>query len=172
VRLNVYGSGVVPDWSQAPWPSFLALVRELALHVELHCEARLLRDLVPKLLQAGLDVVVDHFGRPDTALGLDDPGFRDLLTMGKDPGLQVKISAAYRLGEGANGTAVARAAVPLLIDAFGSERLVWGSDWPHTHFTDTMNFAGAVEILHAIVPDREQRQIILGTSGRSPFRIC
>ena len=41
----------------------------LALHVELHCEARLLREFVPKLLHAGLDVVVDHFGRPDPALG-------------------------------------------------------------------------------------------------------
>ena len=62
---------------------------------------------------------------------------------------------------------VARAAVPLLVDAFGCERLIWGSDWPHTHFTDTMNFAGAVEILHAIVPDREQRETILGSRQKA-----
>jgi predicted TIM-barrel fold metal-dependent hydrolase len=34
------------------------------------------------LLKLGLKVVVDHFGRVDPALGVDDPGFRYLLSTG------------------------------------------------------------------------------------------
>nr|WP_241023792.1 amidohydrolase family protein [Burkholderia sp. Ac-20365] len=37
-----------------------------------------------------------------------------------------------------------------LIDAFGAQRLVWGSDWPHTqhrHLIDYAEAANAVQVV-------------------------
>ena len=39
--------------------------------------------------------------------------------------------------------------VPLLLKHFGPERLMWGSDWPHTRYEDRMNYTKAIdEIYH------------------------
>ena len=90
--------------------------------------------ILQPLLEAQVNVVVDHFGRPDPALGVDDPGFAALLAAGRSRRVWVKISGAYRNGANGRGEAIAQAAMPRLKDALGLDRLVWGSDWPHTQF--------------------------------------
>ena len=51
---------------------------------------------MPALLAAGCRVVIDHFGRPDPALGIADPGFAYLLRQADSGQVWVKLAAPYR----------------------------------------------------------------------------
>ena len=139
VRLNLIDQPI-PNFSETPWPALLQWAQANNWQVEVHREARDLPTIVGPLLDHGVNVVVDHFGRPDPELGTDDPGFRYLLSLGETRRVWVRLSGAYRNGDDGRGDAIALAAAPLLQSAFGPERLLWGSDWPHTRFENSVNF--------------------------------
>jgi predicted TIM-barrel fold metal-dependent hydrolase len=169
VRLNLVGLPI-PAFDAEPWPAFLKRVADLGWQVEVHREARDLEGVVGPLLGAGVTVVVDHFGRLDAKLGVDDPGFRYLLSTGARRRTWVKLSAPYRNGGEGKGERTAMAAYPLLRDALGVDRLVWGSDWPRTQFERTEAFAKNRAFLDALVPDASERNRILGPNAASLFR--
>lgn len=170
VRLNLIGQEL-PAFAAGAWPDFLQRLKSVDLFVEVQREARDLPKIVGPLLAAGLKVVVDHFGRPDPALGLDDPGFRYLLEQAASRRLWLKLSASYRNGAGDTGTKIAAAAAPLARAAFGPERLLWGSDWPHTQFEKVATYAGARARLDEWIPDAGERSVILRTSPAALFHL-
>ncbi len=169
IRLNLMGLPL-PALESAPWAAFLCELKRLNWLVEIHCEARDLPPVVGPLLAAGLNVVVDHFGRPDPALGVQDPGFRYLLTQAHTRQLWVKLSGAYRNGPEGIGDAVADVAAPLLLGAFGAEHLLWGSDWPHTQFEQAEEYSEARAQLDRWVPNPAERATILRTTPGRLFR--
>ena len=71
----------------------------------------------------------------------------------------MKISGHYR--SGAQGRDIARACFPILREKFGTERLMWGSDWPHTQFETSEAYAGNRAFLDELVPDESERAQIL-----------
>jgi len=144
VRLNLIGQ-TLPDLSAAPYTTLWRRLSKLGWHVELHREASDLAPLINSLLDAGLPVVVDHFGRPAPDSGTSDPGFKDLLALGPSGRVWVKISGAYRCSK--PGSNFMRDATDQLIDAFGTERLMWGSDWPHTQFEHATDFSQTLSAL-------------------------
>ena len=168
VRLNLVGKPI-PDVTKGPWPQFLAHLIKLDWHVEIHREAKDLPKIVQPLIDSGVKVVVDHFGRPDHKLGVNDPGFRYLLSTAKTGRVWVKISGAYRNGANGAGEATALAAIPLLKASFGLDRLVWGSDWPHTQFEKTINYPLVRAQLDTWLPDPAERKIVLGYTPAKLF---
>ena len=154
IRLNLIGLAT-PDLRSPPWQELLGHVKRLDWHVEVHQEARRLQEVLEPLLQAGVKVVVDHFGRPDPELGVQDPGFDYLLGLGPTGQVWVKLSAAYR--NGVAGAEAASTAIPLLRRAYGLQRLLWGSDWPHTRFEFVEHYDRAMQALHQYLPDGEDR---------------
>ena len=169
LRLNLIGQPD-PDLTSDTWQRHLAQVAALGWQVEVHAEARRLPLLLPLLLRAEVAVVVDHFGRPDPRLGVDDPGFRELLGLGATRRVWVKLSAAYRNGGDGAGERTARTATPLLRDAFGLDRLVWGSDWPHTQFERTTSPAATLQALETWLPDPADRRTVLADTPARLFR--
>ncbi|MGL4634906.1 MAG: amidohydrolase family protein [Beijerinckiaceae bacterium] len=170
VRLNLVGRPI-PDFTADPWPEHLKRVAALGWQVEVHREAKDLPQIVTPLLNAGVNVVVDHFGRFDGALGVKDPGFEYLLKQGASKRLWVKVSAAYRNGKDGAGEAAALAAYPLLRDALGADRLLFGSDWPHTTHEKTINFANQKAFFEKMVTRADERKLILGDNAAKLFRI-
>ncbi len=168
VRLNLIGAEV-PDLKTPGWQHLLRRLATHALHVELHCEAGRLEALIEPLLESGIDVVVDHFGRPDPARGVDDPGFRSLLRSAVSDRVWVKLSAPYRVDAADRPSIVPRAA-PMLLEAFGARRLLWGSDWPHTQYESTASYADALRSLSAWVPDERHRAIVLTETPARLYR--
>ncbi len=174
IRLNLF-SLPDPDYTSAAWRTTLAKVASLGWQIEVHCEAQRLPQVVGPLLARGdeaIDVVVDHFGRPQPALGIDDPGFRYLLSLGETRRVWVKVSGAYRnvrkgAGVDANGSETALAAMPLLQSAFGLDRLVWGSDWPHTQFEKVESYDAVYALMLKLLPtERERRAVLVDTPAR------
>jgi predicted TIM-barrel fold metal-dependent hydrolase len=170
IRLNLVGTATAPDFSSTAWRILLRHIAELGWQVEVHREAGRLAQIVRPLLDAGVNVVVDHFGRPDPALGVDDPGFRFLLETAASRRVWVKLSGAYRNGAHGRGQQVALDAIPLLRAAFGMDRLVWGSDWPHTQFEKKIDYGPAREALDTWLPDPGERRSVLVDTPEALFR--
>lgn len=169
IRLNLVGEDI-PPLASPTWQDLLRRVADLDWQVEVHRQASDLPQIVDSLLRAGVRVVVDHFGRPDPKLGVDDPGFRHLLSVGTTGRVWVKLSGAYRNGGPARGEAIAEAAVPLLRRAYGLDHLLWGSDWPHTQFERVANYDAVVAALLRWLPDPADRAVVLCEAPRALFR--
>ncbi|ODP32865.1 amidohydrolase [Pandoraea sp. ISTKB] len=173
VRANLIGT-TLPDFGDAAWAPFLERMAALDWHLEVQVEAARLSGVMPTLLASGVRVVVDHFGRFEPSLGTADPGFEDLLSLGATRQVWVKVSGAYRVsanpGDPAAALAAARAAWPALAREFGVDRLVWGTDWPHTQFETTQNPQRTRELLDALVTDHDQLRAVLIDTPASLFQ--
>lgn len=164
IRLNLIGKAV-PDLRTGAWRDLVDACHRLQWQVEVYDEAHRLSQSLAALVDAGVDVVVDHFGKPDVRQGVADPGFRYLLGLGATRKVWVKLSAPYRSSD-----EVARTAAPLLLKAFGPDRLMWASDWPHTGFEGKVNYATLRRQLDDWVPDPAQRRIVLAETPARLFR--
>ncbi|MCW1244582.1 amidohydrolase family protein [Pseudomonas sp. SAICEU22] len=150
VRLNLMGKAL-PDFREAAWKELLGQLAILGWHVELHAPVAELPRLIRQLIPFGVQVVIDHFGRPDARLGADQPGFAELMALGLGGQVWVKISGIYRLaGTDRQNLEFARAALALLEQNFGRHRLVWGSDWPHTQHEASVGFDTVMQQLRAL----------------------
>lgn len=169
IRLNLMGQ-CLPDLSSPTWRPLFEEVAALGWHVELHRQVEDIPALCTALRPYGCKVVIDHFGRPHAGFGVAHSTYQRLLDLGVYRNLWVKVSGIYRLGGApSENLAFATAAVPLLIEHFGTERLVWGSDWPHTQHESSVDFASQFALLDEIVPWPEQRRRLLCEGAQSLF---
>lgn len=153
IRLNLFGLPC-PDLTLPEWRSFLTRLADINWQVELHAPPDYLIQLLPMLKPYALDVAIDHFGRFDPSKGVADTDYQTLLNM-LDPSQHwIKVSGYYRLGEkgldekaGKNATD----ALALLLQHGMQNRLVWGSDWPHTQNEQQMSFDKALDNFKKIV---------------------
>jgi predicted TIM-barrel fold metal-dependent hydrolase len=170
IRLNLVGRAL-PDLDDSIWRNFLAAIAGLGWQIELQRRAPDLPALVTRLRAHDLTVVLDHFALPDPAIGVTDPAFAEVLKLGTSGQVSgnvwVKLSGAYR--NGPHGHAFALAAYPVLREAFGIDRLMWGSDWPHTRFEATESYAANRAFLDALIPDERERARVLA-GPRALFR--
>lgn len=126
-RANFAGSASFDD--------LLALAPRLAdvgLHAELWTDCRLLPDIAPRLRRLPLPVVIDHMGGFDVQSGVDEPGFRCLLSLLEGGFVRVKL-CAYRNLLGLPEAEAERRGRPFhqaLLQA-NPDALLWGTDWPH-----------------------------------------
>ena len=81
-----------------------------------------------------MPVVIDHIGRVDASLGLEQPGFRALLALMDDKNVWVKVSGCDRITRAGPPYADAVPFARKLVAEFG-DRCVWGTDWPHPNHT-------------------------------------
>jgi predicted TIM-barrel fold metal-dependent hydrolase len=125
LRFPIYGLPT-PQWSHYRDMLAEALKRDWPIH--LYVESKRLPEILPVLLDGGHKVVIPHYGIFDRTLGpARDTGFKALIDSAASGRVWVVMCGAYRVGPER-----ARAATPMLLDAFGPSRLMWGSDWPHT----------------------------------------
>lgn len=103
-------------------------------HIEVIAPLRLLAEAAPLLASARVPIVIDHYGLP----GGEPPGGDNghaLLDLLKCPHVWMKLSGPYRAIEGPgsdpHATTPPLAWMQALLDT-APDRLVWGSDWPHT----------------------------------------
>ncbi|EIJ44514.1 metal-dependent transmembrane hydrolase [Herbaspirillum sp. GW103] len=169
IRLNLVGGAPLPDL-RGVWHDTLTHIAAMGWQVEIHREAADLPLVLEPLLALGLNVVVDHFGRVDAALGVDDPGFGYLLSIAASRQVWVKLSAQYRNGGSEGGARFARRAWPLLRRHFGVDRLLWGSDWPHTQHESVTDYGDSWRRFEALVSDEQDRRRITGETAAQLFR--
>jgi len=130
----------------------LRCIEGLGWFVELHFEGAAIPGLRKWLESIPATVVIDHIGRVDVTKGLEQKPFAILCELLKRPNFWAKLSGADRLTkQGPPYDDVApffRRAAEIAPD-----RVVWGSDWPHTGVFDAkrmpddgvlLNFVGNI----------------------------
>ena len=169
IRLNLIGLPTPP--LHAPeWQALLAHIAARGWHVEVHAQAQRLPEILPALLAAGCRVVVDHFGRPDPALGVTDPGFAYLLQQADSGRVWVKLSAPYRNWPAGKEGDAGRQAAALLLRAYTAQRLMWGSDWPHTEHRHVASYTAATQWLDAWIDDPTEWRCVLADTPLHLFQ--
>lgn len=168
IRLNLIGKSD-PDFTNSGLFQHLKNVAKLGWQVEIQVEASRLPRILPPLVGLDLDIVLDHFGRPNSDDGTADPGFQYFLGLGRTGKLWVKMSGWYRLAPGERGLAIARSAAEILLDRLGPEQLLFGSDWPHTQFETVATPDAAKSEFYKWVPNEMDRRVILSDTPRRLF---
>jgi predicted TIM-barrel fold metal-dependent hydrolase len=144
------------ELDQSVFDQVLECIRGLGWFVELHFEGAALPGLRDWLASIPATVVIDHLGRVDPSLGLEQEPFRVLIELARRDNVWVKLSGADRLTRfPGRYDDVVRFAHRLL--AIAPERLVWGSDWPHTGVFDPARMpddGALVDALGRLVPDQ------------------
>ena len=105
-------------------------------HVQMYTNLAVISAIKDAVLASPVPVVFDHFGGAQAALGLEQPGFSDLLQLVKSGKAYVKISGAYRASQKAPDYVDAAPLARALIAA-NPERILWGTDWPHPNSAPT-----------------------------------
>lgn len=131
IRLNLATGGVSdPAVGRPRFQAAVERVKARGWHIQIYTNLGMISGIKDLVAGSPLPVVFDHFGGAQGALGVEQPGFSDLLELVKSGKAYVKISGAYRSSKlGPDFADVAPLARALI--AANSERIVWGTDWPH-----------------------------------------
>jgi 2-pyrone-4,6-dicarboxylate lactonase len=130
-------------------------------HLQIHMAPELIAELTPAILRSPVPVVIDHMGRVDAALGLEQKPFQDLLRLMDDKNVWMKVSGADRATRQGPPYADAVPFARKLVADFG-DRCVWGTDWPHPNHQGPMPDDGVlVDILAEIAPTPAALQALM-----------
>lgn len=113
-------------------------------------------------------LVLDHLGKPDIKRGGFDSWRRDLERMSAIPNVCAKLSGLVTEADWSRWTIEdLHRYVNAAVDAFGPERLMFGSDWPVC--TLAAKYAEVMDIIQTAIdgrPQTEQDSILGGTARR------
>ena len=147
-----------------------ARIKSLGWHVVIYFEAVDLPELWDFFTALPTTVVVDHMGRPDVALPVNGPQFALFQKfMREHTNVWSKVSCPERLSVtgpmALNGEHNAyRDVVPFaraIVEEF-SDRVLWGTDWPHPNLKDHMPDDGLlVDFIPQIAPTLELQHKLL-----------
>jgi predicted TIM-barrel fold metal-dependent hydrolase len=131
IRLNLATGGVSdPNAGRQRFQTAVERMKARGWHIQLYTSLAMISAIKELVAAAPMPIVFDHFGGAQAALGVDQPGFADLLELVKSGKAYVKISGAYRASKlGPDYPDAAPLAKALI--AANSDRIIWGTDWPH-----------------------------------------
>ena len=132
IRLNLATGGVNdPAVARQRFTAAAERVKRRNWHVQFYTTLDVIVALKDAFAASPVPLVFDHFAGAPAALGVAQPGFADVLDLVKRGTTYVKISGAYRISKAAPDYADAAPLARALIAA-NPERILWGTDWPHT----------------------------------------
>ncbi|OCX58158.1 hypothetical protein BFP70_19050 [Thioclava sp. SK-1] len=145
----------------------LAKLQALDMYAQVQVEDDMLLDVLPMLLASGVKLLFDHCGRPAPAKGLDQPAFEALLTLGRDGRAAVKLSGYMKFSTQSYPFHDTAPYAQALLQAFGPQACVWGSDWPFLRATERVDYAPLVDLFATRFTDPAvQRAILWDTPNR------
>jgi predicted TIM-barrel fold metal-dependent hydrolase len=141
----------------------------LDMFANVQIEGDQLLTLGPVLERSGVRVLIDHCGRPATAEGLDQPGFRALLGLAKSGRVVVKLSGYVKFSRAPHPYPDTWPFVQALLDGFGPDGCVWASDWPFLRAPRRLDLGPLVTLFERLVPDQGDRRKVLWDTPRHLF---
>jgi len=134
IRANLLNRGGI---SFAAARQLAARIGDLGWHLQLQLDVSTF-DQLDALRGLALKVVIDHMGHMPAAKGIEDAGFRRLLRLVGDGHCWVKLSAPYNLTKDPDTAYAEVRPLAQALIAANPERVLWGSDWPHTNLCAAM----------------------------------
>ena len=167
VRFNfVKHLGGVPDMGE--FHRVIARIQPLGWHVDLHFDAGDLVEFADLFAKLPVPFIIDHMSRVPTKNGLEQEPFKQLLAVAKNnERCWVKISGAERISSAGPPFTDAVPFAQALI-AVASDRILWGTDWPHPNISKHMpNDGDLVDLVPLIAPDAAtQKQVLVDNPHR------
>ena len=142
---------------------------ELGLFAQIQvCEDQLL-ELLGLIERTAVRVLIDHCGRPDAAAGIQQAGFQALLRLARHGRVCVKLSGMQKFAAADALYDQSRAYVHELINAFGPQACVWGSDWPFIRQRTRVDYGPLLKLAERLMPDPHLRRTIMWDTPRQLF---
>ena len=135
-------------------------VRDMGWNMQLHMSARQLVECADTIRAIPCRVVIDHMGRLDPHLGVNDPAYTFLCRLLDSGKIYVKLSGPYlntTTGEPWDDATT----VAITLAEFAPERVVWGTDYPHVTEKVKPNEAALVNMIPIWLPTEKARQLAL-----------
>jgi len=139
----------------------LRRMEDLGLFLQVQVEGDQLVGLLPLIEGSGVRLVVDHCGRPVPEDGVAQPGFAALLALGRAGRAVIKLSGLQKLSRGSYPYQDAWPYLHALVEAFGLERCVWGSDWPFLRAAERLDYGPLLGLVDRLFPRVEDRRALL-----------
>lgn len=131
IRVNLATGGVNdPAVARKLFQAGVDRMAKIGWHVQVYTTLPIVIGIKDLVAASPVPVVFDHFAGAQAPLGVDQPGFGDVLALLRSGKIYVKISGAYRASKNAPDYPDAAPLARALIEA-NPERIVWGTDWPH-----------------------------------------
>ena len=111
-----------------------------------------------------VDVLLDHLARPDLAKGAPYADAQPLFDLAAFPGVHLKLTNRT-LAAATEGAATVASFIPFVLQAFGAERVLWGSNFPAAEGSLKALLDEAKAGLAAL-PERERQVIFAGAAQR------
>ncbi len=128
IRLNLSTGGTNdPNVARQRLQPAVDRMKSRGWHVQLNTTLPMIAALKDTLAASPVTIVVDHFGNPRPELGVQQPGFSDLVDLVRSGKAYVKISVSGGpRPDYSDFQPLARALI-----AANPDRIVWGTNWPH-----------------------------------------
>ena len=172
IRLNLATVGQSdPQVARRLFQSAVDRVRRLKWHIQIYADLPVIAGIHDLVESSPVPVVFDHFGGAQASFGLTQPGWPELVELVRSGKAYVKLSAAYRVStQPPDYSDVAPFAKALV--AANPDRILWGTDWPHTNSNSSRPATEVTPLLAiddarllnqfaAWVPDAALRKLIL-----------
>lgn len=104
---------------------------DMPMLIQLHASLPVLLACAPLLRVLRQEVLIDHFGLAMAAAGPAQAGFAELLDLMACKNMWIKLSGPYQISVRAPGYADVAPIAKAFLQA-QPDRVLWGSDWPHT----------------------------------------
>jgi predicted TIM-barrel fold metal-dependent hydrolase len=147
-------------------------IESLGWHVQVFMLGEQIAELHDVLRSLPVPLVIDHLGRVAPPSSVEDPAFAAVLDLLDHGNTWIKLSGAYMDSiAGSPGYGDIAPIAAAYVEA-APERVVWGSDWPHTTATEPVDDAVLVDLLAQWAPDPRIRHRILVENPQTLYRFA
>lgn len=108
-------------------------IAALGWHLQIYASLDALQAMQATLQTVRVPIVLDHFAMVQDNTLADDTRYQAVLHLVQTGRAYVKLSAPYRIQSTETPKAEAVARIAQRYVQANPERVLWGSDWPHTH---------------------------------------
>jgi L-fuconolactonase len=119
-----------------------------------------------------LRIVIDHGGKPDIAAGALEPWASGMRLLARDTGVCCKLSGLVTEAKPDYAAADLAPFIDVLLEAFGPERLIWGSDWPVLNLSGDYASWRAQSLAALARRPAADQELILGGAATRFYRLA
>ncbi len=165
VRLQWFFRNPLPDLAGDGFQRLCHWLRDLGMHIHLNIDGKRLVEVAGRVMDTGVKLVIDHFGWHDPAPRLAAPSYQGMLQLLDRGNAWVKMTSGFRHpDEHFPDWRLPVEYAQDLLERFGAEKLLWGSDSPFIGHEHVASYRMAIDRLNLCVPDAASRRAI-GENG-------
>lgn len=142
---------------------------ELDLFAQIQVHGSQLVELLGLIESTAPRLLIDHCGRPEASAGVGQPGFQALLGLARSGRACVKISGMQKFAAHDHLEEQAGVYVGELLQAFGPDACMWGSDWPFIREQSRVDYGPLLKLAEQLLPDAGVRRKVMWDTPRRLF---